>query len=305
MAYESTGTNSITVREEAREKARQIRELQKKVEKRNRRLVRGIVFFGTIALIGIVAIVITSTIRPPSAGPLNMLSDGILIGEGFIAVETGAVQPNHAPIPTLPDNTSDVIAIQIYVDYFSPLALSFEKANGEQISAWVDSGAATVEVHPLAILDRVSQGTKYSTRATNAAACVANFAPDQYYAFHTALLASQPKENSAGLTDKQLVQLTLDANVNNTTKIRGCIEAQTFRSWVADARDRALTGPIPFSDVDAISDTPTVIVNGVQYSGAPNDSVAFSAFVVEAAGTKFNENATPTPTPTATETPAP
>ena len=305
MAYESTGTNSITVREEAREKARQIRELQKKAEKRHRRLVRGIVFFGTIALIGIVAIVITSTIRPPSAGPLNMRSDGIVIGQGFIAVETGAVLPNHAPIPTLPDSTSDVISIQIYVDYFSPLALSFEQANGEQISTWIDTGAATLEVHPLAILDRVSQGTKYSTRATNAAACVANFAPDQYYAFHTALLASQPKENSAGLSDKQLVQLTLDANVNNRTKIRGCIEAQTFRSWVADARDRALTGPIPFSDVTAISDTPTVIVNGVQYSGAPNDSVAFSAFVVEAAGTKFNENATPTPTPTATETPAP
>ncbi len=305
MAYESTGTNSITVREEAREKARQIRELQKKAEKRHRRLVRGIVFFGTIALIGIVAIVITSTIRPPSAGPLNMRSDGIVIGQGFIAVETGAVLPNHAPIPTLPDSTSDVISIQIYVDYFSPLALSFEQANGEQISTWIDTGAATLEVHPLAILDRVSQGTKYSTRATNAAACVANFAPDQYYAFHTALLASQPKENSAGLSDKQLVQLTLDANVNNRTKIRGCIEAQTFRSWVADARDRALTGPIPFSDVTAISDTPTVIVNGVQYSGAPNDSVAFSAFVVEAAGTKFNENATPTPTPTATETAAP
>lgn len=305
MAYESTGTNSITVREEAREKARQIREQQKKLEKRNRRLVRGIVFFGSIALIGIVAIVITSTIRPPSAGPLNMRSDGIVIGEGFIAVETGAIQPGQSPIATIPDSSSEVISIQVYIDYFSPLGLSFEQANGEQIATWVDSGAATLEVHPLAILDRVSQGTKYSTRAANAAACVANFAPDQYYKFHTALLENQPKENSAGLTDKQLVQLTLDANVDNTTKIRGCIEQQTFRSWVADARDRALTGPIPFTDVDAISDTPTVIVNGVRYDGAPNDAVAFSAFVVQAAGTAFNENATPTPTPTASGTPAP
>jgi protein-disulfide isomerase len=305
MAYESTGTNSITVREEAREKARQIREQQKKLEKRNRRLVRGIVFFGSIALIGIVAIVITSTIRPPSAGPLNMRSDGIVIGEGFIAVETGAIQPGQSPLATIPDSSSEVIAIQVYVDYFSPLGLSFEDANGEQIATWVDSGAATLEIHPLALLDRVSQGTKYSTRAANAAACVANFAPDQYYKFHTLLLENQPKEKSSGLTDKQLVQLTLDANVNNTTKIRGCIEAQTFRSWVADARERALTGPIPFTDVEAISDTPTVIVNGVRYDGAPNDAVAFSAFVVQAAGTAFNENATPTPTPTASETPAP
>jgi protein-disulfide isomerase len=303
MAYESTGTNSITVREEAREKARQIREQQKKLEKRNRRLVRGIVFFGTIALIGIIAIVLTSTIRPPSAGPLNMLSDGILIGESFHGLETSAIQPGHNPIPNLRDDASDVVAIEIYVDYFSPLGLAFEEANGEQISTWVDSGAVTLEVHPLAILDRVSQGTKYSTRAANAAACVANFAPDQFYDFHVGLLKAQPAEDSAGLTDKQLVQLTLDANVNSTTKIRGCIEAQTFRSWVADARARALTGPIPSSDVSAITDTPTVIVNGVQYDGAPNDAVAFSAFVVQAAGTSFNENATPTPTPTATPAP--
>ena len=298
MAYESTSTNSITVREEAREKARQIRELQKKVEKRNRRLVRGIVFFGTIALIGIVAIIITSTIRPPSAGPLNMRSDGIIIGEGFKAVETGAIQPGQSALPTVPDSKSEVISIRIYIDYFSPLGQTFDEVNGEQISIWVNSGAATLEVHPLAILDRDSQGTKYSTRAANAAACVANFAPDQYYDFHTSLLASQPEENSAGLSDKQLVQLTLDANVNNTTKIRGCIQDQTFRSWVANARERALTGPIPFSDVEAISDTPTVIVNGALYDGAPNDAAAFSAFVVQAAGANFNENATATPTPT-------
>jgi hypothetical protein len=41
-----------------------------------------------------------------------------------------------------------------------------------------------------------------------------------------------------------------------------------------------------------------VIVNGNEYEGAPNDSVAFSAFMVRAAGTSFNENSTSTPTPT-------
>ena len=303
MAYESTDTNSVSVREEAREKARLIREQQKKTEKRNQRLVRGIIFFGSIALIGIVAIVITSTIRPPSAGPLNMRSDGILIGEGFLATQTGAIQPGQSPISNLRDESSDVIAIEMYIDYFSPLGTSFEEANGDQISTWVESGAATLEVHPLAILDRVSQGTKYSTRAANAAACVANFSPDHYYAFHAALLANQPKENSAGLTDKQLVALTVDSNVDDATKVRGCIEEQTFRSWVADARDRALTGPIPYSDVTAISTSPTIIVNGLQYEGAPNDSVAFAAFVVQAVGKSFTDNSTPTPTPTPTVAP--
>ena len=299
MTYASTGSSPNPRREDAREKARSIREQQKKLEKRNRLLTLGTIGLGSIAVVGIVAIVISSTFRDPSSGPLNMRSDGIIIGEKFVAVETAAIRPGQQPIPTVRDAASEVIAVELYIDYFSPLGAAFEKANGSQITTWLQTGAVTLEVHPLAILDRVSQGTKYSTRAANAAACVANFSPDQFYTFHTKMLAAQPEENSAGLSDKELVALTVDSKVGNATKIRGCIENQTFRAWVGDARDRALTGPIPNSDVSAISNTPTVIVNGHQYEGAANDPVAFSAFMVMAAGASFNESATSTPTPTA------
>jgi hypothetical protein len=299
VTYASTGGSPNPRREDAREKARTIREQQKKLEKRNRLLTLGIIGLGSIAVVGIVAIVISSTFRDPSAGPLNMRSDGIVIGEKFVAVETSAIRPGQLPVPTVRDSASEVIAVELYIDYFSPLGAAFEKANGSQLTSWLESGAVTVEVHPLAILDRVSQGTKYSTRAANAAACVANFSPDQFYVFHTKVLAAQPEENSAGLSDKQLVALTVESKVGNATKIRGCIENQTFKAWVADARERALTGPIPNSDVTAISNTPTVIVNGQQYEGAPNDAAAFSAFMVSAAGASFNESATSTPTPTA------
>ncbi len=292
------GTSPNPRREEAREKARSIREQQKQLEKRNRALTRGIIALGSIAIIGIVAIILTSTLRDPASGPLNMRSDGIVIGESFAAVETAATRPGQQPVPTVRDPDSESIAIELYVDYFDPLGAAFEEANGDQITTWLENGAASLEVHPLAILDRVSQGTKYSTRAANAAACVANFSPNQFYGFHTRLLSAQPDENGSGLTDKQLVALTIKAQVSESTKIRGCIEAQTFASWVSDARDRALTGPIPNSDVSAISSTPTVIVNGQKYEGAPNDSVAFSAFLVRAAGSSFNESSTPTPTPT-------
>lgn len=303
MTYASTGSSPNPRREDAREKARSIREQQKKLEKRNRLLTLGIIGLGSIAIVGIVAIVISSTFRDPSAGPLNMRSDGIVIGEKFVAVETAAIRPGQQPIPTVHDSASEVIAIELYIDYFSPLGAAFEEANGKQITALLETGAVTLEVHPLAILDRVSQGTKYSTRAANAAACVANFSPNQFYAFHAKVLAEQPEENSAGLSDKELVALTVQSKVGNATKIRGCIESQTFKAWVADARDRALTGPIPNSDVTAISNTPTVIVNGHKYEGAPNDPVAFSDFMIKAAGTSFNESSTSTATPTPTATP--
>lgn len=299
MSYGSTGSRPSPRREDAREKARTIREQRKKLEKRNRYLTLGIIALGSVAVIGIVAIVISSTFRSPAAGPLNMRSDGIVIGEGFTAVETSALRPGQAPIATVHEAGSEVIAIDLYIDYFSPLGASFQEANGSQLTTWVKSGAATLEIHPLAILDRVSQGTKYSSRAANAAACVANFSPNQFFTFHGKLLASQPAENSEGLSDKQLVALTVESKVDNATKIRGCIENQTFKTWVSEARDRALTGPLPTtSDVAAISTTPTIVVNGHVFTGQPNDAAAFSAFVLKAAGTSYNESSTPTPTPT-------
>jgi len=98
MTYESTGS-SPNPREEAREKARTIREQQKQLEKRNRRLTLGTIVFGSIAVIGIVAIVISSSVRSPSSGPLNMRSDGIVIAEEFHAVQTGALRPGQLPVP--------------------------------------------------------------------------------------------------------------------------------------------------------------------------------------------------------------
>jgi len=294
---------STSRRDEAREKAKSIREQHRKQETKKRLAVQGAILIFAIAIVGIVTLFIVNSIRPAGPGPLNMRSDGILIGEGFAAKTTPATKAGQEPVANVPEEGSDVIAIDMYVDYFCPICGAFEEANGEQIATWVESGAATVEIHPLAILDRVSQGTKYSTRSANAAACVANFSPDQYYTFHTALFANRPDENTPGLTDDQLIKLATESKVTNVAKIDTCITDQTFKTWVADAKDRALTGPIPNSDVDAVSGTPTIIVNGVKYTGAANDAAAFSKFVRQAAGATFNENSTSTPTPTA-EAPA-
>ena len=291
-------------RQDAREKAKAIREAQQKQEKRTRRIVLTTVLLFTFAILGIFALFLANSIRPAGPGPLNMRSDGILIGEKFVATRTPSIQPGQTPIPTVRDKSSDVISIQLYVDYFCPLCKAFEEANGDQISTWVNTGAATLEVHPITLLDRLSQGSKYSSRAANAAACVANFSPDTYFNFHTALFANQPKEDTSGLSNDELTTLAIKAKSKNTTSIRSCIDDQTFKTWVADAKDRALTGPIPNSNVDSVTGTPTVIVNGLAYTGLPNDAAAFSAFVVQAAGAKFNENSTPTPTPTPSEAPA-
>jgi len=286
-------------RDDAREKAKSIREQHRKQERKTRLIIQSTVILFAIAIVGIVAIILVNSIRPLGPGPLNMRSDGILIGQGFVATQTAATRAGQDPLPTAREEGSDVIAIDMYVDYFCKICGAFDEANGDQIATWVESGAATVEIHPLAILDRVSQGSKYSTRSANAAACVANYSPDAYFAFHTALLDNRPEENTPGLTDAQLIDLATKAKVTRVASISDCITSQKFKAWVAEAKDRALTGPIPNSDVKAVGGTPTIIVNGVKYTGAANDASAFSKFVVQAAGTTFNQASTPSPSPSA------
>lgn len=282
-------------RDAARIKATQLRLEQKKRDRRNRVFLQGGIAVASIAVIAIIALIIMNSIRPAGPGPANMASDGILIGEGMTAVTTSALQPNRKPVPSKPDSTGTVADIRVYVDYLCPFCGQFEKANSSQIVTWVKSGAATVEIHPISILTSKSAGTQYSLRAANAAACVANYAPDDFYAFNTALFADQPKEGTAGLDDSEIKSLVKTAGIGAaSTKIDTCIDEATFKSWVVSATDRALSGPLPNSTVKAITGTPTVLVNGKQYVGALDDPKEFAAFVLQSAGETYS---TSTPAP--------
>lgn len=287
-------------REAAREKARILREEQKKKDRRTKVFLQGGIILASLAIIAIVALVIVNSIKPEGPGPANMASDGIQISQGNIALSTPALSKGESPVPNTPDTSTGVLDIQMYVDYLCPICGDFEKTNGDYISSLLDNGGATVEIHPIAILDRLSQGTKYSTRATNAAACVANYSPNEYYAFHNLLFANQPAENSTGLTDDEIISLTTQAKVDKASDIASCIKNQNFKAWVSASTARALNGPIPNSNVDKVQGTPTVIVNGLKYEGSVSDLAAFQAFVIQAAGDTFNQNSTATPTPTPT-----
>jgi len=285
-------------REAAREKAKQLREEQRKKDTRNRVILISSLSVVVVAIVVGIVLVITSTLRPAGPGPANMASDGIQIGTGFVAATTPALDAGADPIPTVVDPASGAVDIRVYVDYMCPYCGQFESTNNSQMGDWITSGAATVEIHPLSILDRSSLGTKYSTRAANAAACVANYAPDQYWAFNGLLFSNQPAENTEGLDNDKLKSLVGEAGVTDQSAINSCIDDKTYNGWVADATSRALQGPLPGTDNLAVTGTPTVLVNGQKYSGSLTDASAFSAFVVQVANQSYSTStATPTPTP--------
>jgi protein-disulfide isomerase len=285
-------------REQARQKAKALRTRHKRQERRNRWLLSGGIVLALVAVIAVIAISISNSVKPPAPGPLNMLSDGIQIGEGLAVKETAALQPGRSPVPNVPDEGSEVITIDLYTDYLCADCGAFNEANEDLVQTWVESGAATLEVHPLSLLDSRSQGTQYSTRAANAAGCVANYDPNSFLSFHTSLFSSQPEESTPGLSDEELASRARGAGVTNTDSVTRCITDGRFTTWVQEATDRALAGPIPNSELSAIADTPTVLVNGLHYVGAPGDTQAFSAFVVQAAGAQFSEDTSATATPT-------
>lgn len=285
-------------REVAREKAKMLRMEQKKKDRRNRVFLRGGIFVVAIAVVALVVLVISNSIRPSGPGPANMASDGLVVGEGMNAVKTQALRPDSKPKASKPDGSGRVANIRIYVDYLCPFCGKFETTNGKQIGTWIDSGAATVEIHPVAILTSKSDGTQYSLRAANAAACVANYSPNDFYDFNSAMFQNQPEEGSAGRNDAALKRVVRGAGVSeNLAKVDSCIDETTYKSWVIAATDRALAGPIPNSPLKAITGTPTVLVNGKQYVGAFDDPKEFSAFLIQAQYSDPETTSTPSPTP--------
>jgi protein-disulfide isomerase len=132
-----------------------------------------------------------------------------------------------------------------------PFCRRFERGNGAALRQLVDSGRAQWVVRPLAFLDRLSNGTRYSTRAGAAAFAIAQGAPDAFGAFHESLFSHQPREGSDGLDEATLVSLAEGAGA--TAEQAGHISDQTFAEAVAVETAAA-------NDL-GVQGTPTVLVS--------------------------------------------
>jgi protein-disulfide isomerase len=268
-------------REDARERARLQREAEKKRARRNRILVQSGIGVVVVAIALVIVLVVVNQPKPAplshdESGPLNMISDGIVLtGPDLQAVSTPRIAANAKPTPTKP--ADDTITIVTYIDYQCPACQAFEATNAEQMKALVAAGKATLEIHPISIKDNASQGNKYSTRSANAAACVANYDPDKFFDVTTTLYAHQPAEGTAGAPDSTLISVLKDAGAGGDA-IAKCVTTQRFVPWVTAATTRA-ESPLPNSSVAALAHTPTVIVNGHEFTGSTTDAAAFKDFI--------------------------
>ena len=275
----TTGPTKRDRREEARETARKMREEAAKKAKRRKVVVQSSVIVGILAVLAIIAVVVFTSVggATSATNPKNMASGGILLTSSTKSTTTPAIKSGAQPTPTKMELNGKTAHIQIWLDYQCPFCDQFETTNNSQIKQWLDEGSATLEIHPVAILDS-TQNKQYSTRAAAAASCVANSQPDKFFDVNATLFANQPDEQTGtGLTNSEIVKILKDAGVDSKS-VTDCVNKQTFASFVTAMTQDATGNSQLKNPTSGGFGTPTVFVNGERYQGGFTDAAQFAAF---------------------------
>jgi len=148
--------------------------------------------------------------------------------------------------------------LSIYEDFQCPHCRDFEKAFGPAIAKLIDSGAVAVDYYMMAILNRTNGG--YSSRAANAAYCVADEDMDAFKRFHSALFAQLPAEGAGGPDSAALIETARQAGV--TGGVPDCIKKGSFEKMTKG-----------LAAATKVSATPTIRLNGEDINPATPDEL--------------------------------
>jgi protein-disulfide isomerase len=278
---------------EAREKARLIREAQAKKDKRNKLLIGWGIVAAVVAILVVVALVVTTNLKQnapiadqgPTPANANIHGGVTLLANSDVAKSDPATvdanslgdapqtPPAEVVAPGAEAEAGKPVKVVLYVDFICPVCKNFETQYNDQLTSLRNDGKITVEYRPLGFLDSRST-TNYSSRAANAAACVANTAPEKYADYFNALYAQQPAEGSAGLSDNDLKKMASDMGVN----IGSCVDDKTYRPYVKYTTKEA--------SAIGVSGTPTVFVDGKQWGKGDSAQTPFPDFLQAAIAAK-------------------
>jgi protein-disulfide isomerase len=148
--------------------------------------------------------------------------------------------------------------VDVYEDFLCPICGRFESTDGATLRQAIADGKIQVRYHPVAILNRGTNPTGYSTRAANAAICAAD--AGKYADYHDKLFAEQPEENSAGLTDQELVAKGTAVGLSGS--FASCVTGHKHNAAVDAATNAAAKDTSLRAEGAKGFGTPTVLVNG-------------------------------------------
>lgn len=171
-------------------------------------------------------------------------------------------------------NEAAPVTVDLWIDMQCPACKQYEAQAEDTLQKDVIAGDVILHVHPTAILNRMSS-TNYSSRAGNAVVCGAE--QGKFTAFKNALFAYQPAENSAGLTDKKLIQIGVAAGLDEAS-LTTCVNKTEQTKWIE-------TSTKAFAD-KGYNSTPTVLVNGKQMQQGTLDELTAAIAAAKAAAAK-------------------
>lgn len=244
-------------RDAAREKARQMREAQARKQRRNRVLAISAAAVALVLVIGAVAFGISRAGGgEPAAAPAGVTSDGgIIVG-----------------------NASAPHTVTLFEDYQCPVCKAYEPTVGPWLDQQAKAGTLKIEYRPISFLDQMSNGNRYSTRAANAAFCVAGQQGFDFFAYNTAMYQQQPEENGNGLTDNKLIGIAEQAGAKG---VSSCIADGTYEGFVKQTTQAAMAQS---GDGPKVKGTPTVFVDGKPLTGASGQGAPSQQEIATALG---------------------
>lgn len=227
---------------DARIAARQL--AQQQIKAQERRTTMFIVVGAVVAITlfgGLVWFIIQQT-KVPTLDEMTLPAGGDLTGGILIGQDLSA----GGDVP------ADATRVDVYQDFMCPYCGTFEMTNGEDLEELAAAGEIALHVHPLALLNRYSQGTDFSTRSANALATVADGSPEHVLDFTRLMYMNQPEQNSPGLSDDEMASIAVQAGVPQ--EVADTIKDGKFTAWALAATEQ--------SSKDQVRGTPSLMIDG-------------------------------------------
>jgi protein-disulfide isomerase len=239
----------------AREKAAQMRAEAERVAARKRAIVAGLAVVVVILLAVGLTVLFRSLQAQQKAREAAAVAPPANVHNGVSTVGGGLLV-----------GTPDAkVTVDIYEDFICPICKEFEEADGPILKKYADAGQIKIVYHPVAILDRASVGTRYSTRAANAVAAVLNSSPSAAITFHSLLFENQPPENGPGLPDDTLLALAEKAGANRAA-IQDDIAKLRYEGWITSTTEK-------FTKDFPPGGTPTIAIDGKPHKDLAPDKL--------------------------------
>ena len=155
-------------------------------------------------------------------------------------------------------------AITVYEDLQCPVCAQFEAATADRLAQAVEAGDVRVDYRLVSFLDEASTND-YSSRALNAALVVLDTSGvETFKEFHDLLFANQPAEGGPGPEDDQLIHYAVQAGAEEAA-IREPIEDKVYEQWIKNATEQM--------SKNGVNGTPTVLIDGEQVEGTPQEAI--------------------------------